>query len=60
MENYEYIKNGKAIPFTSVPNYDKMSMPETLKNRDPRYKQTFMYPGYIRPGENRPFVPNFT
>lgn len=58
MENYEYIKNGKAIPFTSVPNYDKMSMPETFKNRDPRYKQTFMYPGYIRPGENRPFVPN--
>lgn len=33
-------------------------MPETFKNRDPRYKQTFMYPGYIRPGENRPFVPN--
>ena len=58
MENYEYIKNGKAIPFTSVPDYDKMSMPETFKNRDPRYKQTFMYPGYIRPGENRPFVPN--
>ena len=49
MENYEYIKNGKAIPFTSVPDYDKMSMPETFKNRDPRYKQTFMYPGYILP-----------
>ena len=47
MENYEYIENGKAIPFTSVPNYDKMSMTETFKNRDPRYKQTFMYPGYI-------------
>ncbi|WP_276858451.1 RagB/SusD family nutrient uptake outer membrane protein [Bacteroides fluxus] len=58
MENYEYIENGKAIPFTSVPNYDKMSMTETFKNRDPRYKQTFMYPGYIRPGENKPFVPN--
>lgn len=58
MESYEYVENGKAIPFTSVPDYEKKTMTETFKNRDPRYKQTFMYPGYIRPGENKPFVPN--
>lgn len=58
MESYEYVENGKAIPFTSVPGYEKKTMTETFENRDPRYKQTFMYPGYIRPGENKPFVPN--
>ena len=31
---------------------------ETFEDRDPRYRQTFMYPGYIRPGDAKPFIPN--
>lgn len=59
MESYEYLTDeGKAIPFTLVEGYMKKTFTEVFENRDPRFSQTFMYPGYIRPGESSPFRPN--
>lgn len=58
MESYLVKKNGKAIPFSSIDNYEKKTFMETFEDRDPRYRQTFMYPGYIRPGDAKPFIPN--
>lgn len=58
MESYLVKKNGKAIPFSSIDNYEKKTFMETFEDRDPRYRQTFMYPGYIRPGDAKPYIPN--
>lgn len=58
MENYLVKKDGKAVPFSSIENYQTKTFIETFTDRDPRYAQTFMYPGYIRPGDVQPFVPN--
>lgn len=58
MESYLVVKDGKAVPFSSVDGYATKTFVETFENRDPRYAQTFMYPGYIRPGDIKPFVPN--
>lgn len=58
MESYLVKKDGKAVPFSSVENYQTKTFIETFADRDPRYAQTFMYPGYIRPGDAKPFVPN--
>ena len=59
MESYEYLtEDGKAIPFTSVKDYEKMGFVDVFKNRDPRFSQTFMYPGYVKAGENISFRPN--
>lgn len=58
MESYLVRKDGKAVPFSSVDNYESKTLMETFEDRDPRYRQTFMYPGYIRPGDAKPFIPN--
>nr|WP_301061241.1 RagB/SusD family nutrient uptake outer membrane protein [Phocaeicola sp.] len=54
MEDYYAIKNGKAIRFQDVPGYDKKTFLEVFDNRDPRLGQTFMTPGFIRPGSTEP------
>lgn len=58
MDSYLVIKNNKTVPFTSLQDYDKTLFSDMFKDRDPRLKQTFMEPGYIRPGETAPFRPN--
>lgn len=59
MESYEYLtEEGQAIPFTKVDGYKTKEFTEVFENRDPRFSQTFMYPGYIKPGESEPFRPN--
>jgi hypothetical protein len=59
MESYQYITpEGKAIPFSAIPGYDKKGFVEVFENRDPRFRQTFMYPGYIVPGQMQPYRPN--
>ena len=61
MEDYQYItSDGKAVPFNSLPGYDKMPYAQVFENRDPRFSQTFMPPGYIRPGTTQPYRPNLT
>ena len=59
MESYEYLTDeGKAIPFSMVPGYETKRFTEVFENRDPRFSQTFMSPGYIKGGESLPFRPN--
>ena len=59
MESYQYISNdGKTVPFSSVSGYDKMGFVQVFENRDPRFRQTFMYPGYVRIGLTQPSRPN--
>lgn len=59
MESYQYItEDGKAIPFSTLKDYDKKSYVEVFKNRDPRFSQCFMPPGYIVAGQIQPNRPN--
>lgn len=59
MESYEYLtEEGKAVPFASIEGYQKKSFVEVFERRDPRFSQTFMYPGYVRAGESSPYRPN--
>ena len=59
MESYQYLTpEGKAVPFSTVPGYDKMNYVEVFENRDPRMSQTLMCPGYIQPGYSLPNLPN--
>ena len=51
MESYEYLdEDGNAVPFSTVAEHETMNFVDVFKNRDPRMAQTFMYPGYMRPG----------
>lgn len=59
MESYEYLtEDGKAIPFTKVDGYKTKGFTDVFVNRDPRFSQTFMYPGFVKPGESSSFRPN--
>ena len=59
MESYEYLTDErKAIPFSMVPGYETKRFTEVFENRDPRFSQTFMRPGYIKGGESLPFRPH--
>ena len=59
MESYEYLdENGTAIPFSTLPGHETMDFVEVFNNRDPRMAQTFMYPGYMRPGVSTAYVQN--
>lgn len=59
MESYQYITpEGKTVPFSTLPGYDKKSYIEVFENRDPRLSQTIMYPGFIRVGTSQPYRPN--
>lgn len=58
MDSYLLIKDNQTKPFTSLADYDKTKFIDMFKDRDPRLKQTFMAPGYVRPGEATAFRPN--
>ena len=57
-DTYLYMNEaGKAVPFTSIPGYNKMSVADGFKNRDRRLKSTFMYPGWHRPAsDTKPYM----
>lgn len=42
--------------FTDTPNYDEKPYATVFENRDPRMKQTMMYPGYVYPNDEIPYV----
>lgn len=48
MEDYCVIKDGKTQAFQELPDYDKKTFVEVFENRDPRLRQTFMPPGFMR------------
>lgn len=54
MEDYWVIEDGKTKAFQEVPDYDKKTFVEVFENRDPRMRQTFMAPGFIRATESEP------
>lgn len=59
MESYQVVTaDGKTVPFSTLPDYDKKSFVEVFENRDPRFSQTFMYPGYTVAGQKQPARPN--
>ncbi|MCC8153109.1 MAG: RagB/SusD family nutrient uptake outer membrane protein [Tannerellaceae bacterium] len=59
MESYHSLTpDGKAVPFSTLPDYDKKTFVEVFENRDPRFRQTFMYPGYTVAGQTQPNRPN--
>ena len=52
MEDYLVIKDGKAVPFQQVEGYATKTYKEIFENRDPRLKNTIMWPGYKKASEN--------
>jgi hypothetical protein len=49
-----------GTPFSTIPNYDKMSFFDVFANRDPRLAETFAYPGthMINPTRYCPMMPH--
>lgn len=59
MESYQVLTpQGDAVPFSSITGYETKNVVEVFENRDPRFKQTFMYPGYNKPGQSNQHRPN--
>lgn len=54
MEDYLVIKDGKAVPFHTIPDYDKKTITEIFENRDPRMAETIMPMGFTREGNQKP------
>lgn len=55
MEDYLYItEDGKAVPFTSIEGYDKMTITEVGEHRDPRMAETIMPMGWTKPWTTKP------
>ncbi|WP_301703727.1 RagB/SusD family nutrient uptake outer membrane protein [uncultured Parabacteroides sp.] len=60
MEDYLVIEDGKTKRFQDVPGYATKKFTEIFENRDPRMRQTFMVPGFIRANVNEPHRPKLT
>lgn len=54
MEDYLVKKDDKAIPFHTIPNYDKKTVTEIFEDRDPRMGETIMPMGFIKEGNKKP------
>lgn len=57
MEDYLVIKDGKAVPFHTIKDYNKTGSLDIFKDRDPRLSYTFMPPGFTRAGSGNPSIP---
>ncbi|MGO4292522.1 RagB/SusD family nutrient uptake outer membrane protein [Chitinophaga sp. RAB17] len=42
--------------FTDIPGYDKFLFTKEFENRDPRLKQTLVFPGYKRASDATPYI----
>lgn len=58
MEDYLVIDGNTTKRFQDVEGYATKTYAEIFENRDPRLKQTFMWPGYIRASSNEPTLPS--
>lgn len=54
MEDYLVIDGNRTKTFQSVEGYATKTYKEIFENRDPRLRQTFMWPGYQRASETEP------
>lgn len=57
MEEFLYVENNVAKPFNQVPNYNKKTFLEVFENRDSRFGDVFMKPGYIRADSKTAMIP---
>lgn len=60
MEDYLVIEDGKTKRFQDVSGYATKKFTEVFENRDPRMRQTFMAPGFVRADKNEPHRPKLT
>lgn len=59
MESYQVLTpEGNAVPFSSIAGYETKNVVDVFEDRDPRFKQTFMYPGYKMPGQSNEYRSN--
>lgn len=54
MEDYLVIDGNQTKTFQEVPGYATKTYTEIFENRDPRLRQTLMWPGYQKASENDP------
>lgn len=55
MEDYLVkVDDNTAVPFTSLPGYETMTVKEVYENRDPRMGETFMPMGWVKDGDKKP------
>lgn len=54
MEDYLVIDGNRTKTFQSVPGYATKTYQEIFENRDPRLRQTIMWPGYQKASESEP------
>lgn len=55
MEDYLVkVDENTAVPFTSLPGYETMSVKEVYENRDPRMGETFQPMGFMKDGDKKP------
>ena len=55
MEDYLVIDGNKTKRFQDIPDYESKTYLEIFADRDPRLSQTFMTPGFVRPGNTKPY-----
>ena len=58
MEDFLVIDGNETKPFHTVPGYETKTYLEIFENRDPRLRQTFMWPGYQKANESSPHRTN--
>ncbi|RBL93049.1 RagB/SusD family nutrient uptake outer membrane protein [Chitinophaga flava] len=42
--------------YTDQPGYDQMQFVQEFQDRDPRLKQTLAWPGFVKAGDNKPYI----
>lgn len=58
MEDYLVIEDGKTKRFQDVEGYATKTYLEVFENRDPRFRQTFMWPGFQRANAASASIPS--
>lgn len=56
VEDYLVIDGNTTKRFQDVPGHETMTLNEIFENRDPRMRQTVMYPGFIDVRNNEPYI----
>lgn len=60
MEDYLVVEDGKTKRFQDVSGYATKKFTEVFENRDPRMRQTFMAPGFVRADKVDSYRPKLT
>ena len=60
VEDYLVVDGENTRTFQSLPGHETMTRNEVLENRDPRLRQTVMWPGFQRADQSSPTRPDVT